>query len=305
MNLTRNKALGLLACVLCFNQLYGQDLDALLKQEEGKETEYATATFKGTRLLNGQSIEAPGKGVLQVMFSHRFGTLEDPLYTFFGLTQASIRFGFDYGISNKLSVGIGRSSGLGGTTPPPTYDFSAKYRLLTQSSGAVNMPVSVALFGSTAINTVHWPADGIERSSADRFTYTGQVLVARKFSEAFSLQLMPTYIHRNLTDAADQSNDLFALGFGGRIKLSKRATFNFEYYLNRANSLGAGYYDPVAVGFDIETGGHVFQIMLTNSTGLIEPQFIGQTNTNFWDGAKGIRLGFNFSRVFTVREVKK
>jgi hypothetical protein len=221
------------------------------------------------------------------------------------MTQASIRFGFDYGITDKLAVGLGRSSGLGYTDPPPTYDFYAKYRVLTQSTGAHNSPVSISLLGATAINTIKWPNDGITRTNNDRMYYTGQVLIARKFSERISLQLMPTIVHRNLTDTPDQANTLYSIGVGGRFKLTKRAAFTFEYYYTDPSSLGIGYYNPVAIGFDIETGGHVFQIMLTNSTGLIEPQFIGHTYTNFTDGAKAIRLGFNFSRVFTLKHKKE
>lgn len=281
---------------------YSQSLDELMKKEEGSTTTYATATFKGTRLIHGHSIEAPAKGVMQLMFSHRFGTLEDPLYTFLGMNQAAIRFGFDYGITNKLAVGLGRSSGLGGTTPPPTYDFYAKYRVVTQSSGAVRFPFSVSLLGATAIDTEKWPQDGIVRRGSDRFSFTGQMLLARKLNERFSLQLMPTVVHRNLTDSPDQHNTLLALGVGGRVKLSKRTALTTEWYANQPNTLGVGYHNSFAIGYDIETGGHVFQIMLTNSMGLIEPQFIGRTTTNFLDGAKAIRIGFNFSRVFTVKK---
>lgn len=307
MNPIRNKFTLLAVCSLFFLSARAQNLDDVMKEVEEKDTEYATATFKGTRLLHGHSIESPAKGVLQVMFSHRFGTLEDPIYTFLGMTQASIRFGFDYGISNKLSVGLGRSSGLGGSLPPPTYDFYGKYRLITQSKGEKNFPVSIALLGAVAINTQHWPNDGIVRTDQDRFTYTTQALIARKFNDKFSLQLMPTFIHRNLTEKVDQKNDLFAIGFGGRYKFTKRLALNIEYYMNQPNTLGTNaqglaYNDPMSIGFDIETGGHVFQIMFTNGTGLIEPQFIGLTETNFWDGAKGIRLGFNFTRVFTVKD---
>ncbi len=303
MNLTtKSSFVTFLLVTLTLTNSFSQDLDELMKKNERPETSYATATFKGTRLIHGHSIEAPAKGVLQLMFSHRFGTLEDPLYTFLGMNQASIRFGFDYGISNKLSVGLGRSSGLGGTLPPPTYDFYVKYKLLTQSTGAVNMPVSISLVGAFAIDTEHWPNDGVVRTDNDRLSYTGQILIARKFNEKFSLQLMPTVVHRNLTDSPDQLNTLVALGIGGRLKLSKRTALTAEYYFNKPNSLGAGYYDPVAIGFDIDTGGHVFQIMLTNSPGLIEPQFLGRTSTNFFDGPKAIRLGFNFSRVFTVKK---
>ncbi len=303
MNLTKNN-LTAIAVTLLVNihfSTIAQSLEDLVKSSDSTHAvTYVTGTFKGTRLVHGHSVEAPAKHILQVMFSHRFGTLEDPLYTFFGMNQASIRFGFDYGISNRLAVGLGRSSGLGGTVPPPTYDFYAKYKLLQQSTGENGMPVSVSILAATAINTERWPDDGIPRTSADRMAYTGQILIARKFSEAISLQFMPMIVHRNLTDAADQDNTLVALGIGGRLKLSKRTALTAEYYFNKPGSLGSGYYNPVAIGFDIDTGGHIFQIMLTNSMGLIEPQFLGRTSTNFVDGAKAIRLGFNFTRVFNV-----
>lgn len=283
-----------------FQASTAQNLDELVNAADSTEVTYVTGTFKGTRLVHGHTIEAPAKHILQVMFSHRFGTLEDPLYTFFGMNQASIRFGFDYGISNRLAVGLGRSSGLGGTVPPPTYDFYAKYKLLRQSTGSVSMPVSVSILAAAAVNTEKWPSDGIQRTDANRMAYTAQILVARKFSERISLQLMPMIVQRNLADAPDQSNTLVAMGAGGRVKLGKRTALTVEYYFNQPGSLGSGYYNPVGIGFDIDTGGHIFQIMLTNSMGLIEPQFLGQTTTNFFDGPKAIRLGFNFTRVFNV-----
>ncbi len=296
MSLIKNSIITALAVILFLPYSYSQNLDSLMAKNALEETVYSTGTFKGTRLINGHSVESPGKGVWQVMFSHRFGTLEDPLYSFFGLDQASVRFGLDYGISDRLALGIGRSSGLGGSLPPPTWDFYLKYKVLRQSSGVVNMPVSVSIMGAAAINVEKWPA-GLIRTDADRYYYTGQILIARKFSERFSLQLMPTFFHRNLV-APDQKQSIFSVGMGGRLKVSKRAALTAEYYYSDPNSLGAGFYNPVSIGFDIETGGHVFQIFLTNSTGLIEPQFLGRTESNFFDGAKAVRLGFNFTRVF-------
>jgi hypothetical protein len=287
---------------MCSSGALAQDLDALMKDAQKDQFEYTTATFKGTRIINGHSIESPAKGVLQSMFSHRFGTLEDAAYTFLGMNQASIRFGFDYGITDKLAVGVGRSSGLGGTTPPPTYDGYLKYKVLRQSNGGRQMPVTMSVLLSSAIDTERWPSDGIIRKGADRFAFTGQLLIARKFNETFSLQLMPTILHRNLTSSVDQANTLYGIGAGGRIKLSKRTAITAEYYFNTANALGYGYYNPIAIGYEVDTGGHIFQIMLTNSSGLIESQFLGTTTTNFFTGPRGMRIGFNFSRVFNVKK---
>ncbi|NOT76885.1 MAG: hypothetical protein HOP08_18325 [Cyclobacteriaceae bacterium] len=304
MNPTINRTILFALLSVSFLPSFSQNLDSLMEQNEPEETVYTSATFKGTRLINGHSVELPGKGVWQLMFSHRFGTLEDPVYTFLGMNQAAIRFGLDYGISNKLAVGIGRSSGLGGFVPPPTYDFYAKYKIISQSAGVINMPFTISILGALAIDTEKWPP-GVIRTDNDRFAYTGQILIARKFSERFSLQLMPTFLHRNLVEADDQKTTLFSMGVGARLKVSKRMALTAEYYYNQSNTIGEGFYNPVAIGFDVDTGGHVFQIMLTNSTGLIEPQFLGRTTTNFTDGAKAVRLGFNFSRVFNSKKNNK
>jgi hypothetical protein len=203
-----------------------------------------------------------------------------------------------------MSVGIGRSSGLGGTTPPPTYDGYVKYRVLSQSTGARAMPVSLSVLAASAIDTEVWPNDGTVFHPSDRMAYVAQILVARKFGERLSLQLMPTYLRRNLVSDDTQKKDLPSIGFGGRWKVSKRSAFTFEYYANNPASLGNNYYNPIAFGYDIDTGGHIFQIMLTNSMGLIESQFLGTTKTDFFSGPRGMRLGFTFSRVFTIKKRK-
>lgn len=274
-----------------------QNLDDLLKEEEkDKKPTLVSATFKGTRLINGHTIESPGKGVLQLMFSHRFGPLDDPLYTFGGMDRATIRIGLDYGITDRFAIGIGRS------TIQKAIDAYAKFKLLRQSEGG--MPISVSLLQTVAMNTERWPQDGLPRTQIHRYYYSSQVFIARKMSSWLSLQLMPTYIHRNLTFNTDQLNDIYALGLGFRSKISKRFAITGEYYLNLRNRLGAGYHDPLALGFEIETGGHVFQIHFTNSQGMIEHQFIGMTTDPLDGGFKGIRLGFNFSRVFQLVKQK-
>ncbi len=288
--------ISILLGMTTFTSVLSQDLDESAKQKRDEPLGFvAAATFNGPRLINGHSIEAPAKGAFQLVISHRFGPLNDPFYTFFGMNQASFRFGFDYGVSKKLAVGIGRSSGFGGVAPPPTFDF---YVLLNQTGGPKVMPVSVSILAAAAIDTERWPGDGMPRTFADRMYYTGQLLIARKFGERFSFQLMPTVIHRNLVTYPDQSNTLYALGLGGRLKITGRLALTAEYYFNKPHSIGAGYFNPLAFGVDIVTMGRVFQIQLTNTMGLIEPQFIGRTEADFLLGTSAIRLGFNFSRVF-------
>ena len=250
------------------------------------------ATFKGTRIINGHSVETPGGGTMIFLISHRFGTLNSGAYNFFGLDQASIRLGLEYGLSDQLTVGIGRSS------VDKTYDGFLKYRALRQSTGARAMPVSVTLFGSSAITTLRY-FDGLERTLPRRLTYTIQALVARKVSPGLSVQLAPTLVHRNLVADRRMSNDVLALGLAGRQKLSKRTALLLEYYYRLPTSQDPGTRNAIAAGFDIETGGHVFQLHVTNSQGMIEKHFLTQTTGNFFDG--DIYFGFNVARNFTLK----
>ena len=275
------------------------DLMAQLEQEASAKdpVNYTTAIFKTTRLINGHSIENVAKGVLDVKISHRFGTLNTGFYELFGLDNASMRMGVDYGITPYLMVGIGRS------TFQKTYDGFFKLKLLRQSSGLKNMPVSLSLVSTMAVQTLRWADPDRENYFSSRLSYTHQLLVARKFSESLSLQLMPTFIHRNLAVRADEPNDLWALGIGGRQKLSKRVSVNVEYYYMLPGSKLDGTANSLSVGFDIETGGHVFQLHFTNSTAMTEKNFISET-TGKWDRGD-VLFGFNISRVFTIGKSKK
>jgi len=287
---------------LSISNLQAQDLDQLLTQTTGNETEYTFATFKSTRILNGQSIERMPAGQLDVRFSHRFGTINEGAYKLWGLDEANIHFGLDYGITDWLMVGVGRGS------YEKTYDGFLKFSILRQSHGAKNMPVSISLLSASTINSLSQndlmlPTGAANVYFWDRVSFVNQVLVARKFNERFSLEINPTLVHRNMTGAELDPNDILSVGFGGRIKLSKRITFNFEYYYvvppirdYRKDKT----YDPIAIGFDIETGGHVFQIILTNSLSMIEKGFITET-TGQW-GKNDIHLGFNISRVFALKK---
>ncbi|WP_222931807.1 DUF5777 family beta-barrel protein [Hymenobacter lutimineralis] len=263
-------------------------LNQLTTQDSLRTPEPVVATFKGTRVSNGHSIETPGQGVLLFLISHRFGTLNSGAYNFFGLDQATIRLGLEYGLNDRLAVGVGRSS------LEKTYDGFVKYRLLRQQP--THMPVSVTLFGSTALTTLRF---GNERPFRSRLTYMYQALAARKFSPGLSLQLMPTLVHRNFVATERDNNDVLALGIAGRQKLSKRVALTLEYYYLLPGPTADDFRNSLAVGFDIETGGHVFQLHFTNSQGMIEKFFVPQTQGNFWDG--DIYFGFNVSRAFGVK----
>ena len=270
-----------------------QDLDALLDKEVKPQTSYTTATFKSTRIVNGHSIERMKKNQLEFRVSHRFGQLNDGTYNLWGLDQGTIHLALEYGLKDWLEVGIGRS------TYEKTFDAFGKASILRQSSGEKNMPVHLSYLFSTEVISLKYTPEKY-KDFYSRMSFINQILVARKMNENLSLQLTPTYIHRNLVPTEIDKNDLFACGFGGRYKLTKRMSFNIEYYYvyrPNSNSESIKYYNPLSVGIDIETGGHVFQIMLTNSQAMREGGFIGKT-TGSWTDA-GIHLGFNISRVFS------
>jgi len=271
------------------------DLLSLLGDEE--TTDYTTASFKTNRVINLHSLENTAGGVLDFKISHRFGTLNGGFYELFGLDNASIRLGLDYGVTDKLTVGVGRSSFQ------KAYDGFVKYKFLRQSTGKKNMPVTAALLLTSAIQTLKWPIPERDNHFSSRLYYTTQLIVGRKFSESLTLQLSPTMVHRNLVKTNAEKNDVFALGAAGRIKLSKRLALNAEYIYLLPNQVADGVKNSLSVGFDIETGGHVFQLHFTNSTSMIEKGFITETSNSWTDG--GIHFGFNVSRVFTVRNPRK
>jgi hypothetical protein len=271
------------------------DLLDILNKDAAPEINFTTATFKSTRVMNGHSIERMPAGQLDFRISHRFGTINSGAYEFFGLDQSNVHFGLEYGILDWLMVGIGRG------TYEKTFDGFVKFTLLRQSSGARVMPVSVSFLSTMAATSVKWSDTSRTNYFSSRLSYVHQVLIARKINQSFSVQLAPTYVHRNMVFTELDPNDLFAIGAGGRMKLTKRISLNAEYYymINPKTIMSTEIYNPLSIGVDIETGGHVFQLFFTNSLAMIEKGFIGET-TGSW--AKGdIHFGFNISRVFTFK----
>jgi opacity protein-like surface antigen len=285
------------------------DLLSLLDAEQAKEPTYTIATFKASRLINGQTIETISKNHLNFWISHRFGAVNSGfIANFFGLDEAKIRLGLEYGLTDRWLVGAGRSS------LEKTYDLYTKYKVLRQSN---LVPVTVTAMAGWGINTM--PTGYIMESGSpmkfdnniERYSYWSQVLVARKFTEKLSLQLMPTLIHVNKVEDPSIPNQLFALGAGGRYKLSQRVTLSAEYYYTMreleededyddggTGSIPYPYRNALSFGVDIETGGHVFQFHLTNARGMVEKQFIGQ-NVGAW-GKGDIFYGFNIARTFSL-----
>lgn len=278
------------------------DLSNMLAETSGKAPkDYVYASFKTTRLINGHSIEQTGQGILDFKISHRFSTMSGGVHDFFGLDGATIRLGLDYGITKDITVGIGRSSLY------KEYDGFVNARLLRQTKND-DMPITLSYVGGMSITSLESSkllgralVSPEKYPFSNRLYFFNQVLIARKFNNLFTLQLMPTHVHYNFVNTAAEPNDIFALGAGGRIKLNRRVTLNLEYYY-QFNQL-TGTTNSLSAGFDIETGGHVFQLHFTNSMGMTERTFIGQTTDKWSDG--GFRFGFNIARVFTIVKPKE
>lgn len=299
----KNLFLTLLTIGLHCITLQAQD-DLLSLLDEEKTTEYATAAFKTNRVVNGHSIENTAAGVMDVKISHRFSAISNGAYDLFGLDGASIRIGVDYGITDRLMVGVGRSS-FG-----KIFDGFAKYKILRQSTGKVNMPITLVYLADFQITTLKFAEPERDNKFTSRLFYTHQLLIGRKFSEGFSAQIMPTLVHRNLVPTVDDKNDVIAIGAAARQKISKRMAITAEYYYVLPNQINTDYANSLSVGFDVETGGHVFQFHFSNTPHMTYKGFITETTDKWFyenDGKSilsGIRFGFNIARVFTIVKPK-
>lgn len=273
-----------------------EDLLGLVEDDEPKK-EYVYNAFKSSRVIMAHSMEMLRPGVLDFRILHRFGRINGGAYEFFGLDgPATVRLGLDYGFSSNLTIGIGRS------TFNKELDGFIKYRPIQQATGPKSSPLSLVLVAGSTLTTLKWSDPARENYFSSRMAFTGQVIIGRKFSEALTLQVMPSIVHRNLVPLKDDPHDLLSIGAGGRLKLTKRVSLNIDYHYVINQNETAGFHNPLSVGFDIETGGHVFQLHFTNSQGMNERAFLA--NTEF-DWAKGdIFFGFNISRSFQIRKKK-
>lgn len=271
------------------------DLIGLLDDHEEK-THIVESTFKGSRIINGHSIETRSRGELDAIFMHRFGALNSGAYNLWGLDDAWIRLGAEYGITDVISIGVGRSS------YEKTYDGFLKYKFIRQKSRVDAFPFSATAFTSIAINTLKPATGDQEINFSSRLSYTYQLLLARKFTPSFSMQLTPTLVHHNLVETPDENNDIIALGISARQKITRRLSLSFEYFPQFNNNTALVNYDALGIGLEIETGGHVFQLVFSNTQAMIEKSFITETTGNFFDG--DIHFGFNISRVFHLKRQK-
>ena len=270
----------------------------LVKQSESK-TSYTVATFQYTRIVDGHSVETLPAHVLDLRISHRFGPLSNGLYNFFGLDNATMRLGFDYGIANNFMVGVGHS------TFQKTYDAFLKFKILRQSAGEVNMPVSVSFLATGAISSLR-PRIFILKSIRDRVSSSGlcvSTITCKENFRAFLLTDYATFIHADNISFTHTKRNILAIGFAGRHEISKRISVNAEYYYQLPDTKSPGSHNVLSFGIDIGTGGHVFQLHFTNSTGLVEKSFISET-TGRWDNGD-VLFGFNISRVFQLGKKHK
>lgn len=313
------KIISLCFAILCGFQLIAQDdlLDLVKDDSKNEPPKEVYATFKTTKIVNSQNIETVKKRNLDFRVTHRFGNiynstsptaLNDAAHGYFGLDNATdIRISFDYGITDKLTVGIGRSKFR------EMYDGTLKWRFLTQKDHN-GSPVTMCFYGNLGYTSM-LPSNlyaGTVRpdvtNEAHRIQYCSQLLIARKFNNSLSLQIMPTYVHRNFikqqlntNNNVYDANGLFSLGIGGRIKMNKRTALVVDYFYNFSKfqqNNPNGYYNALGVGFEIETGGHVFHINYTNGSAILESSLLTSTQDSWTKGQ--IKLGFNISRWFTL-----
>jgi len=272
-------------CFLLSAGLFAQD--DLLTQLDSTQVQdtYATATFKGLQIVTLQTTKMPAAKEFYFLVSHRFGTVKNGIDEFFGLDGATTKLGGVYGITNWLSVSASRHTML------KTYETSAKVRLVRQDA---KFPVDVVAYGTIDINTQLEKEQYPKIAFGDRLTFVNQLLISRKFSERFSLELVPSYIHRNLYNPALENNKQFSIGSGGRMKLTKRLSLNVEYVYNVDRP--DFYVNPLSVGLDIETGGHIFQLIFTNSQSMTESGYMTNAAGNWGKG--DFYFGFNLYRVF-------
>jgi hypothetical protein len=229
---------------------------------------------------------------MKFIISHRFGAVKGGAYELFGIDQSTIRIGLDYGITDRLSVGVGRSSFR------KTLDSFGKYRLFVQKESG-GSPVSVTILSTTALETLEWENPDRTNFFTSRLFYSHQLLISRRFSPDFALQLMPGFVHRNIIPDPSVKHDVISVGAAGRYQLTKQLAIQAEGYWIAPNQLADGFHAPISIGIDIETKGHQFQISLSNALGMQEKFFITETTNDWLEGGFGI--GFNITRDFRIR----
>ena len=274
-----------------FNLIFTFAQDDLLKELEAdkpKKKDIELSAFKGMQICTMQSTKMAAKGEFYFLISHRFGDLTNGLDNFFGLDNALTKIGGLYGVTNGLTLGFSRQ------TFHKIYELTAKYKFVNQEVDG--FPFTIVGFNTLDINSELKTALYPDLKFNNRLAFSTQLPISRKFSESFSLQINPIYVHKNLYDIATEKKDQVLLGIGGRYKLTKRLSLNAEYARLLGKVSDKIYNDPLTVGLDIETGGHVFQLVFSNSQPMNDVSYF-TNGTGNW-ASKGIYFGFNVYRVF-------
>ena len=279
--------------LLAMQSITAQGLLDALNEGVEEPTVPVSATFKDTRIVNVQSNETPAEGVLHFVIAHRFGTLSSGIYDLWGLDNAQMRMALDYGITDRLAVGMARN------TYQKTLEANVKARLLRQSTGPEAIPISVTWYSVAMANGLRVSEEDQPYPVSRRLSYVHQAVLARKMSEKLSLALVPSFVHRNFVEESNDAHDLFLMGVGGRYKLGPRFSLNGEYHHFLTQTFGDAFSPSLSLGVDIETGGHVFQLHITNARGMFERSFLAEPAGSWIDG--DVYFGFNLSRVFTVK----
>lgn len=274
---------------LLFASVFVSAQDDLLNEleQDSKGQKFEQPAFKAMKIGNLQSTKIAAKGDLYLYVSHRFGSLEDGLSTFFGFDNANTKIQLVYGLFDGVQIGASRES------VRKTYAMSAKAKIKNQSD---NFPVNLAVYGTVNINSELRKDRYPFLKFADRLSYASQLLISRRITNSLSLELAPTFVRQNLVLEPFQDHNQIALGVGGRLKLSKRMSLNLDYVYNFNRHEDSIYKNPLTVGVDIETGGHIFQLLFSNAQSTNEPGFISNAEG---DWSKGdVFFGFNIVRVF-------
>ena len=270
-----------------FSSVFAFAQEDLLKDIDTIKTNSDTSqpAFKALQIVTGQSTKLAAKKEWYMVVAHRFGDVSAGFKDFFGLDNASTKLGVIYGVTDAISLSLSRETNM------KTFEGGIKYKLVRQNE---NFPVDIVGYNVMGVNTALDKDTYPHLTFSDRLSYLTQSLISRRFSDKFSLQLTPSYVHKNLYEPSTEDKNQFLAGLGGRYKISKRISINAEYFVNFDNH--SFYKNPLSLGMDIETGGHVFQLLFTNSQINSDIGYLTNATGNWGKGH--IFFGFNLYRVF-------
>lgn len=262
--------------------------DDLLKDIDTIKTDNTNLSppaFKALQIVTGQSTKLSAEKEYYIVVAHRFGDVSKGFKDFFGLDDASTKLGLIYGVTDGLSVSLSRETNL------KTFEGAVKYKLVKQNG---KFPVDIVGYNVLAANTDLSKDNYPFLKFGDRLAYLTQALISRRFNDDLSLQFTPSYVHKNLYDPMLEDKDQFLTGLGGRYKISKRVSINAEYFVNYDNK--SFYKNPFSIGMDLETGGHVFQLLFSNSQLNSDIGYLTNASGKWEKGQ--VFFGFNLYRVF-------